>query len=454
MVENLSLQLARHVAETPADALPATTLHAARRALLDGYGVMMAASGMSEDVRPFIDLARESGGGPAPVLGTGILAVSALAALANGAMAHALDYEDAFDLAPCHPNASLLPAALAVAATHPGRNGTELLAAIAIGCDLVCRLGLSLRRTMEAGGWYPPPILGAFGAVAAAARLRGLDARQTLDAFSLILGQISMPGEIKHSRDTVIRAVREGFPAQAAVVAVELAAKGVRGFDAPFEGRDGFFRLFVEGEYDPAVLLGDLGRRWWIEALSFKRWPSCRGTHPFIAMAIDLRAEGIDPAEIRALELVGSKVMQMLVEPSGRKQTPATVIDAKFSIPFTLAATFTHGGITLDSFGPGALADPAVRALAGKVGFTAHPDWGHDRAASGRMRVVLADGRILEHTCDNAPGDVAAPLDDVALTEKFVDCAGRAARPLSAEEARRRAAAILALGEGPLPAFD
>ena len=79
------------------------------------------------------------------------------AALVNGAMAHALDYEDAFDPVPLHPNASLLPAALACADAF-GCTGREFLAAVILGCDLVCRMGLALREPMERLGWYPPPL--------------------------------------------------------------------------------------------------------------------------------------------------------------------------------------------------------------------------------------------------------------------------------------------------------
>ncbi|MDB5672922.1 MAG: MmgE/PrpD family protein, partial [Alphaproteobacteria bacterium] len=214
----LSRAIAEHVANTPYSALPPATVAATKRALLDGIGVMLAASGLSVEAEPFVALAEAEGGTPAAtILGRGTRVPAQAAAFANGALAHALDFEDAFDAAPTHPNASLIPAALAVAEAHGPVGGREFIAAMAIGCDLVCRLGLSLRRTMEEGGWYPPPILGAFGAAAAAARLMRLSARQVSDTFSLILCQVSCPGEIKYSADTVIRAVREAFPARAAV---------------------------------------------------------------------------------------------------------------------------------------------------------------------------------------------------------------------------------------------
>ncbi|MES2441344.1 MAG: MmgE/PrpD family protein [Pseudomonadota bacterium] len=440
----MSRKIAEHVAGFSPDALPDSALHAAKRALLDGIGVMLAASGTSPEVVPFVDLAAASGPGGAAILGTGLRTGAAMAAFANGAMGHALDFEDAFDAAPSHPNASLLPAVLAIAQAEGPVSGRELLTAIAVGCDLVCRLGLSLRREMEAGGWYPPPILGGFGAVAAAGRLRRLSAEQMVDGFSLMLCQAGMPGEIKYSRDTVIRAVREAFPAQAAVQASALAKAGVRGFEAPFEGKAGFFRLYAEGQYDPAAILGGLGERFWIEQLSFKRWPACRGTHAYIEAAQMLKARhGFSAADVVGIVATGGEVQRMLVEPAERKAAPATVIDAKFSIPFTIAAALVDEEVTLDSFDD--LADPAKRALAGRVTFDQRPDWGRERAASGGLAIELADGRRVEERVDVAAGHVSRPIGDDALNSKFHDCARRARVPLAGDEAARLVAGIRGL---------
>lgn len=441
----LSERIAEHVAGFAADRLPESAIHAAKRALLDGVGVMLAASGMSQEVEPFVAYAATGNGG-ASIFGRGITTSASLAALANGAMAHALDFEDAFDPAPCHPDASLLPAALALLQTGAPITGRDFLAAIAIGCDLVCRLGLALRREMEAGGWYPPPILGLFGASAAAARLVRLDARQTLDALSLALCQAGVPGEIKHSRDTVIRAVREALPAEAAVRAALLAAAGVRGFDAPFEGKGGFYRLYADGAYDPAAILDGLGEHFWIEQLSFKKWPACRGTHPFIEAVQALRAtHGIAPDDVASILATGSDVQVMLAEPIERKRAPSVAIDAKFSIPFTIAAAMIDREVTLDSFDAASLADPGKLALAAKVGFERQADWGRDRAASGTVRIATTDGRVLEAEVDMAVGHFSRPIDDAALEAKFLACAARAHQPLSPRAAADLATAIWTL---------
>lgn len=445
MNPGLSARLARHAIEFDAQRLSPAVIRATQRAILDGIGVMMAASGDSPDVRPFLELVRAQPCSPqATVLGFNIRAGTLQAALVNGALAHALDYEDAFDRVPLHPNASLLPAALATAEIR-ACTGREFLAAVALGCDLVCRLGLSLRRPLEAGGWYPPPILGAFGATLAAARLAGLDARGLCDAWSLLLAQNSCPGEIKFSAGSTLRAVREAFPAHAAVLAVQLAARGVRGFEAPLEGKAGFYALFAGGEYDAAALFDGLGTRFTIEELSFKPWPCCRGTHAYIEAAQILRRAGFQAEDIESIVCVGGMIQRMLAEPPTRKRRPRTPIDAKFSIPFAVALALTEPEVTLASFNSAALEDARLLDLAAKCEFQLGEDQEFSHAACGEIALRLRDGRTLRHRVPHALGEPTRPLSDSALRTKFIDCVSRAANPVAAARASRFVERVLNL---------
>lgn len=430
----ISDAICAHVAGARFHALPAATVEAAKRVLLDATGVMLGASGMAPEARPFIELAAGQGSGPGTILGTGRTASAPLAALANGAMAHALDYEDAFDLAPGHPNASLVPALLALAQAEGGVDGRRFLTALAVGGDLACRIGLAVGSALDAGGWYPPPIVAGMGAVAGAANLLGLDADGVRDALSLMLCQTTMPGEIKHSARTELRAVREAFPAQAAVTSALLARSRVAGFEEPLEGRAGFFALFARGDYDPAPLLEELGQRWWMEHLTFKPWPSCRGTHATIELALMLRAEhGFSADDIAEIHVGIDSLQRMLIEPLARKQAPTTAIDAKFSVPYCVAIAMVRGAVDLDSFSSDMLRDPAVLQLAAKVSARMVDAASWQRGGGGALEIVLRDGRHLTGQVDNALGCPERPLSDETLRAKFRDCAGRAAVPRAAE---------------------
>lgn len=442
--------LCRHVADMAVGDLPASTMHAAKRVLLDASGVMIAAAGAAPEVAPFIALAKAGGGGPCSVLGTTVRATPAMAALANGSMAHALDYEDAFDDVPGHPNASLVPALIALAQSEGPIDGRSFLAALAIGSDISCRIGLGLPKPVDALGWYAPPVIASIGAAAGAARLLGLDSKGVRDAISLTLCQSTMPGEIRFSRGTVIRAVREGFPAQAAVLSALLAREGTAGFEEPLEGKGGFYALFAGGEAKGDALLDGLGADFWIERLTFKPWPSCRATHSFIEMALTLREEhGFDAEDIAKVEIIHDRFQAMLIEPLDRKRAPDVPIDAKFSIPWCTALALVRGGVGLDDFAPSVLKDPAILAVSAKTTHRLLADAKWSTGAGGMLEITLNDGRVLSAGQDNALGYPGRMLPDGQLTDKFVECAGRGQEPLDPGNAKAFAEAIWSLEDCP-----
>lgn len=447
-MSGLSARIADHVVGMRFDELPAATVDATVRSLVDGIGVMLAASSLGEGAEAFADLALEGGSGQSRLIGRNARAPVLAAALANGALAHGIDFEDAFDLAPVHPNAAQIPAALALADALGGVSGADFVAAIAVGCDLVCRMGLALTESPDRFGFYPPPLLGAYGAVAACARLAGLDAGQTIDAFSLLLCSHNCSAELKYSPQSTVRAVRDSFAAQAAVQAVLLAKRGVRGFDAPFEGKAGFYALFARGGYDPAPILDGLGSSFWGEQLSFKPWPSCRGTHAAIEAILDLAPA---PARIEAITISAAPSVAMLFKPRTQKLRPATAIDAKFSLPFTAATAAIHGEVTLDSFAPAALGDPAVLALAERVHFRA--DQAMSDMSAGTTEIGFTDGTSVQRHIAHPRGHPSNPLDDAALDAKFHACAALAREQHQVDAqlaALRRFPALADVGELPL----
>jgi 2-methylcitrate dehydratase PrpD len=419
---------------------------AAKHVLLDATGVMLAASGLARETDAFVAVAQMMGPGPCRILGTAQSASPAMAAMANGAMAHALDFEDTFEPAPGHPNASLVPALLALAQMRGGVSGPRFLAALAMGCELSCRMGLALRQPLEAGGWYPPPLLAGYGAALGSAHLLGLSAVQMTDALSLALCQVTMPGEIKHSQRTVIRAIREAFPAQAAVQSALLAEHGVPGFEQPLEGEAGFFALYAGGNFAPDVLQASLAGPLAIEQLTFKPWSSCRGTHPHIELALALRAEhGFCADDIVGIRVGVGPLQMMLVEPAERKRAPQVAIDAKFSIPFCTAAALVTGSIDIDSFDDGQLHSPAILALASRITYIPGFAGAGGHGIGGSIEITLADGRVLQAAQDFTRGCPEKPLSVAELVSKFVACATRAAVPLSQDAAQDLAGRILSL---------
>lgn len=439
----LSATLARHCCSSSYETIPAAAIEAAKRSLLDAIGVSVAASTLAPECRPFIDVARDQGAGACTILGVGAGVAPLPAAFANGALAHALDFEDAHDEALVHPNAPLVPVLLALAESEPPVDGRRFLAAMAVGCDLTCRLSLACGGALLERGWYPPSLVAAFGATAGASHLLGLDERQVLDAFSLLLGQLGSHGELINARGSVMRSVRDAFPAQAALSSVLLARRGVRGYDAPFEGQAGFFRVYAGG-VDEQTLLADLGETYAGAQISFKPWPSCRGTHAFVEGALALRGlHGLATADVERLELTGDPVTGSIVaEPRAHKLTPGSVIEAKFSVYYTVALALELGTVTLGSFDERRLCDERVLALARRIHYEAD---GARVPGSGVVTAVRRDGSRVEAAVESALGSPESPLGDEALIAKFSDCVSYAASPIEPADALRLAEDILRL---------
>lgn len=425
-------RIADHLAVVRWRDLPPVAVAAAKRSLLDALGVSLAATRLGDGCAAFLDLVVADGGAErSVVLGRGVRVPPQHAAFANGALAHALDFEDTHDAAVVHPNAATVPAALAIAeaGNHSGR---DLLLAIAVGSDLTCRLGLGLKSDPGKRGWYTPAILSAFGAAAAAGVLLRLDRRGMLDTLSLTLCQATCSAEITSSPDALIRGVREAFSARAGVQAALLAEKRVTGFDQPLEGKAGFYALYGGGGFDESKLCGDLGRRFEGADVSFKPWPTCRGTHVYIDMLLRLLGDhDIAPASIDSIEIDVNSLNVMLCEPVAQKQAPRVNIDAKFSLPFTLALSALRGAPELSHFTPTTLVDVDILRLAARVRHTLEPSWPYHEPTRGRLQLRLRDGRQFSANESVAPGHPDRPMSDAALQAKFRSCAKLTETPLA-----------------------
>jgi 2-methylcitrate dehydratase PrpD len=433
----LSARLAGHAA-LPTAAVPAAALEAAKASLIDGLAVMLGASGLGEGCAAFAEIARETGGtGRSVILGFDARCAAPMAAWANGAMAHALDFEDTHDEAIAHPHAAAIAAALAVADARCGVALNELFAAIALAGDVVCRIALGFEVNPDTFGWHTTPLLGLFGAATAAGRLLGLGPEAMIDAWSLALCQMTSLGELKHSPASHIRAVRDAFAAKAGVLGAMLAARGVRGYERPLEGEAGFLAAYARGQFDVVRATAALGDRFLSSEVSFKPWPCCRGTHSYVEAALRLRERaGFDPDAIDEVDVIVSEKNRMLCEPQTAKIRPDTAIGAKFSIPFTAATALVKGRVDLDSFSTRALRDPDVLRLAARFTHRVDSSIGLREATSGSMCLTIA-GETASIRIEHALGHPRNPLTADALRQKFEDCAAHALAPLDRARTER-----------------
>ena len=177
-------QLAAYVTGEALDRLPAATVVAARRAILDTLGVTLAGAvePTAERVRTMIEHRRA--GPEATIVGTSLRAAVEDAALANGTASHALDYDDVQASLSGHPSAPILSAALALAEQRRA-SGADLLTAFVIGVEIEAKLGRAVNPAHYEVGWHATSTLGTIGAAAAAAKLRGLSTERTAAALAI-----------------------------------------------------------------------------------------------------------------------------------------------------------------------------------------------------------------------------------------------------------------------------
>jgi len=442
----VSAILARHVrsSEVPADVRAVT-----RRAVIDSIGVMSAASGLGEGCEAFAALAKESGEvGRCTVLGFDFRTSPIMAAFANGAMAHALDFEDTHDATLVHPHAAVVPAALAVAEFVGAVSGRDFLDAVAIGADISCRLALGLTESVEKRGFYFIPMLSAYGAAAAAARLLKLSESEIIQSFALASCQAVFSDALVAYPASHLRAIRDGFSAKAGVTAALLARRGVQAFARPIEGPGGLYANFARGKFDAERMLHELGQKYEGAGVSFKPWPSCRGTHAFVDGALSITREGAFDADcVERIDVKVSPFFAVLCEPPEQKRRPKTAIDAKFSIPFTVALALARGELGLNDFSQKRLSDPKLHALADKVHHTVEPTWTFDQSTRGALMLSFADGHKAVREVREPLGHPTNPMDESATIRKFEDCLACARHPLEPAAARRLAERLDAIDQ-------
>ncbi|MEM0054262.1 MAG: hypothetical protein QXL89_08775 [Nitrososphaeria archaeon] len=135
-----------------------------------------------------------------------------------------------------------------------------------------------------------------------------------------------------------------------------------------------------------------MGKNFEYANVSLKAWPSCRVTHPLIQVAITLAEENIVSCEEKEnIHVVVEPINRMLCESLESKRTPKTIIDAKFSLPFTVATAFINKRVGLDSFSEEKLLSREVLSLAKKITYKVDMSCG---PIEGRMLIKTKDGKV------------------------------------------------------------
>ncbi|MBN2062396.1 MAG: MmgE/PrpD family protein [Deltaproteobacteria bacterium] len=432
---NANFALAENVVRIRYEDLPVEAREMAKRCILDTIGVMLAGSGAEPACNGIVDMVKEMGGREeSTIIGYGGKVPALMAAFANGSMSHAVDYDDVHDSANCHPSGSTIPAALAMAERVGGVAGKDFIVAVALGIDVVCRLGAALPKSQGDYDFFLPPILGTFSSTAAAGKLLGLNKEQMVSAFGIAIHQAAGSKEMAADIDSVVRAIRDGFPGRNGVLSALMAARGITGVTNSLEGKMGLYALYFNNEYNPEALTSDLGIKFLGTTVSFKPWPSCRVTHAYIGATLDLvRENDLKPDEIEEITAVVDNNSINLCEPLEEKRNPKLSINAKLSIPYTVALAATRGKVLLGDFLTENLHDPAIHKMADKVNYQLNSSIsaGDPMPYHAIVKIKTRDSGLYAKEVKFPHGNPKNPLSMEDLINKFRDCASYSVRPLS-----------------------
>lgn len=365
------------------------------------------------------------------------------AALVNGALAHALDFDDTHLPSIVHPSSSIIPAALAAAEERSSTPG-ELIAAVALGLESCVRMGMASydpaarNHVFFDRGLHATSILGALGSALAAAVLYRLGEEGITHALGVAASMGAGLLEANRTGGTVKR-LHNGWAAHAGICAAQLAAAGITGPPTVLEGRFGLFQAFSGDRWDPAPVVDQLGERWEFRQVFYKPYPTNHFTHAGIDAALELRKRPLDLSDIVSIELgVPEPTLRTIAEPPAAKAAPPTPYAAKFSGPFTVAAALVGGGglgLGHDDFTPETVTDAERLRLAAMVTCRADPV-SSDRfplAFGGVLRLTLSDGTTREQRITESRGGPQRPLSPADLDGKFLDNVSRSLGPARAE---------------------
>ena len=424
---SLSFAAAEWAARLTFDQLPPDVVHTTKLRVLDVIGLALA--GLSTDFGRATRRAAVamSPPGTARVLGTGDRLGVPTAAFVNGALSQALEYDDTHNESIVHMSSPSVAAALALAegAPVPGR---ALIAAIAVGNELACRVGSVAPGQFHRRGFHPTGLFAPFGVAFLAGRLLALDAGQMAHAAG-ICGSFAA-GLLECWVDgTHPKFLHPGWAAQSGIASAFLAREGMTGPGHVWEGRFGLFASHLQDAGAPRRferIASGLGTVWDSRNASFKPFPAAHVIHPYLDALLRLRAtHGLRGSDVERIDCpVAAFIVPIVCEPVEEKLAPASDSHGRVSLQYTLAEALHHGELGRHAYAPESLRDPEILALARRVHYQVDPDFPGPGRFKGAVRVTMKDGRTLAEVEEYNRGSRENPMSEPDIRRKFDENAG------------------------------
>ena len=396
---SLTRTLAQQTSAVTYDALPEPVRALARQCVLDYYGVALA--GADDPLAKILldEFAEAGGAAQASIIGDKAQLPALSAALVNGAIGHALDYDDVNLAMPGHPSVAILPGLIALAEQRRS-SGQEVIAAFVAGYEIACRIGMALRPGHYDRGFHATGTIGCFGAAAACAHLLGLDAETMARALGIAGTQAA---GLKSQFGTMCKPFHAGKASQSGLLAARLAARGFSSRPDLVECEQGFAATHgPDFVYDAALATPPNGFH--IFANLFKYHAACYLTHGPIECARALREQhGVQPEQIARLILSLDRSCDRVCN----IPAPTNGLEAKFSLRQTVAMALSGvDTASLGAYSAENARDPALIGLRERIEIDWQDSWPQTLA---ELEIELGGGNRL-----TARHDAGIPAADIA----------------------------------------
>ncbi len=413
--------LAKFVAATRLEKIPADVRRHARMVLLDTLGVILAGAERPEVKQLRANLGATAGSGATVFAHGWPQHDPRTAGFLNTVAGRAIELGEGHRYVSYQGAMQILPGVLAVAESARASGG-EMLAALILGYDVGARLAAAMKSRPLAHQNGQAALL---GAAAAGARVRGLDAAGTSLAMRVATTLVLTPSYNNAINGATTLNVAGGMSGFAAGLAPELVLAGFTAQDDAIEEALG--NLVGDG-FRPEGLTLELGTRWEITRDWFRLRACC---NPIYA-ALDALEAALAELKPRPDDIERIDVVTFAFAAAMRNPVPPNYFASKYSLPHAAAALIVNGGTGFDSLNDAALEDPAIAALRHRVHVSEDPELSAKvpQLKPARVTLILKDGRRSTHSCDSPRGDCLNPYAETEIREKF---RALAAPTLSAE---------------------
>ena len=419
-------QIAELSTDLTFDDLPDEARQKAANLILDVLGSVIGSKRVPSS-RIAADVALELGGPEeSTVIGHDRKVAAANAAFANAVQGYAFDFADDHNQSNSHLSVATVPVSLALGEKLHA-SGKEVVEAVALGDEVVCRLGSAFLGKTYYQGFHPTSTCGTFGATIAAAKLMNLDHRQTVNSLGIAGSQVG--GLMAwNTSGSYTKRLQAGHPAMVGIISAMMAERGFDGPPAIFEGEDGFLQAYsYQRQYDTDWITEGLGDNWEFVKTSIKVYPCCRYSAGHLDACLDIarryepEPDAIDRILIRSSEYT----IKLLARP--RKMDPQNVVDTQFSMPWQAAIALIDGKIDVDTFTEENIHRPDVRELMKRITWVVDQEFErrYPEHYSCAVTVTMEDGTAFTSEVDNPKGDWRNPVTQAELEAKFVDLAAR-----------------------------